>query len=103
MHGKLPSRLAFLLALLLSFGCAQVSLAATDTDAQVAEQASQRLNINQANQEQLTSLPGIGPAKASAIVDYRSSQGTFNNLQDLQEVRGIGPATAEKLQPLVSF
>lgn len=65
--------------------------------------ASQRLDINQASAEQLISLPGIGPARAAAIIEMRTSQGGFSNLADLQQVSGIGPATLRELEPLISF
>ncbi|SFC02464.1 competence protein ComEA [Marinospirillum celere] len=65
--------------------------------------ASQKLDINQASAEQLVSLPGIGPARAAAIIEMRTSQGDFSSLADLQKVSGIGPATLRELEPLISF
>lgn len=69
----------------------------------VSVAAAHRLDINAANQEQLASLPGIGPSKAEAIISSRETGGRFNNLEDLQRVKGIGAKTAERLAPLVSF
>lgn len=55
------------------------------------------ININEATQEDLESLPGIGPAKAVDILEYRQMVGSFTALEDLLEISGIGPATLEAL------
>jgi competence protein ComEA len=51
----------------------------------------------------LVALPGIGPSKAHAIVEYRQSQGGFKSIDDLQKVKGIGSATLEKLRTRVTL
>ncbi|KAA3648461.1 MAG: hypothetical protein DWQ07_05565 [Chloroflexi bacterium] len=61
------------------------------------------ININTATQEQLENLPGIGPAKAQAIIDYREQNGDFGDIRDIQNVTGIGPATFENLRDLISI
>ncbi|MEO0630952.1 MAG: helix-hairpin-helix domain-containing protein [Planctomycetota bacterium] len=48
-------------------------------------------------------LPGIGAVYAERIVAERQANGVFTSVRDLQRVRGIGPKTAAKLEPLVSF
>jgi len=55
------------------------------------------LDINKATKEELESLPGIGPAKAIDIIDYREMIGAFSALEDLLKVSGIGPMTLEAL------
>ncbi len=55
------------------------------------------VDLNQATQEQLESLPGIGPAKASAIVEHRESNGPFQAPGDIRAVPGIGEATFQQL------
>jgi len=56
------------------------------------------VNVNQASaQEIAAALPGIGPAKAKAIVDYRAANGPFKSVQDLTKIKGIGPKTLAKL------
>ncbi|GEC92162.1 ComEA family DNA-binding protein [Brevibacillus brevis] len=52
--------------------------------------ASTTININTATVEELMSLPGIGEARAKAIVDYRSKQGPFRSADDLKQIEGIG-------------
>lgn len=61
-----------------------------------------KININIATPEQLTSLPGIGLAKADAIVAYREEQGLFTSIDSLSQVRGIGNKLVEKLRDLVT-
>jgi len=62
---------------------------------------SQPLDLNQATLPQLDALPGIGPATAQAILDYRAQHGRFRSVDDLLNVRGIGDAKLEQLRPLV--
>ncbi len=57
-----------------------------------------QVNINTATKEQLDGLKGIGPTKAQAIVDYRTKNGPFKTVDDLEKVNGIGPATMKDLR-----
>jgi len=56
------------------------------------------LNLNSATKEELVALPGIGPAKAQAILDYRNAHGGFKSLEELKDVNGIGAKRYEKLK-----
>ena len=56
------------------------------------------VNINTATVEELKALPGIGPAKAQAIVDYRKENGHFKSVEDLKKVKGIGEGIFGKLK-----
>ena len=56
------------------------------------------VNINTANQADLETLQGIGPAKAKAIVEYRKKNGSFKSPDELEKVKGIGPAIMKKVR-----
>jgi competence protein ComEA len=59
------------------------------------------VDLNSAGPEQLDALPGVGPATARAIVEYRARHGRFRTLDELLSVPGIGPAKLGALKPLV--
>ena len=59
--------------------------------------------VNSATAAQLQTLPSIGPKTAARIISFREQNGPFSRLEDLLEVRGIGPATLEKIRPSVTL
>ncbi|MCE5230915.1 ComEA family DNA-binding protein [bacterium] len=68
---------------------------------QAAPSPDKRIDINRAGLVELDRLPGIGPAKARAIIETRDRLGGFRSIEQLDEVKGIGPATIERLRPLI--
>ncbi|MBT2660736.1 helix-hairpin-helix domain-containing protein [Bacillus sp. ISL-45] len=60
------------------------------------------VNLNSAESSELQTLPGIGPAKADAIIKHRETNGPFKSIEDLKEISGIGVKTFEKLKDLIS-
>ena len=63
--------------------------------------SSAPVDLNSATPEQLDALPGVGPATAKAIVQYRTQHGRFRTVDDLLSVPGIGPAKLANIKPLV--
>jgi competence protein ComEA len=61
------------------------------------------VQLNSAGQEELETLPGIGPTLAQRIIDYRENIGGFSSADQLKEVSGIGDATFEKIAPLLTL
>jgi competence protein ComEA len=59
------------------------------------------IDLNRASISDLDALPGIGPTTAQAIVDYRTKHGRFRSVDDLLDVRGIGPAKLDEIRPFV--
>lgn len=69
---------------------------------EVAEESGEplRVDLNAADEEELQELPGVGPATAESIVDHRRINGRFGSVEELEEVDGIGPKTLEEIEPL---
>lgn len=63
--------------------------------------ASTLVNLNTAGAAQLETLPGVGPVMAQRIIDWRTTNGGFTRVEELQEVDGIGAKTYARLAPLV--
>jgi competence protein ComEA len=61
----------------------------------------QTININTATAEQLDALPGIGPTKAQAIIDYRNEHGRFDSIEDIQNVKGIKEGEFSKIKDYI--
>lgn len=73
-----------------------------DESAPGPEEPTGKININSATAEELDSLPGIGPAKAQAIVDFRDQNGPFLAIDDLLNVPGIGSKILETIRDQIT-
>ncbi|MBU4232239.1 MAG: helix-hairpin-helix domain-containing protein [Proteobacteria bacterium] len=61
------------------------------------------IDLNRATAEDLAAVPGLGPALAQRIVDYRKAHGPFKKIEDLREVSGVGPQNLQKLKPYLGL
>lgn len=60
------------------------------------------VNLNTATKDELTSIKGVGPAKAQAIISYRQKNGQFKSVDDLKNVKGFGDKSVDKIRAAVS-
>ena len=65
-------------------------------------QKNSLVNINTADESELISLPGIGPATAKKIIDYRENNGAFIEIEDIKKVRGIGQSKFENMKDFIT-
>ena len=93
-------RIARACALALVTACA-VALAAQAADPQPGLTGT--VNVNTATAEELQLLPGIGAARADALIELRKQRGGFKSLEQLKDVKGLGDASLERLRPYVRF
>jgi competence protein ComEA len=91
------ARLAFIFAvasLLFLFGGA--------SHAQKKNPPAKPVNLNSASAEELQQVPGIGPATAKSIINFREKSGPFRRVEDLLAIRGISKQALERIRPYVT-
>ena len=101
MLHRIRSVRALVPALLVA--CAVALAASAGLAADAASKLTGVVNVNTATEAQLQLLPGIGEARAQALIALRKQRGGFKGLGELREVKGIGEAGLERLRPFVRF
>jgi competence ComEA-like helix-hairpin-helix protein len=71
---------------------------AASLDAGKKKTPAKPVNLNTANSEELQQVPGIGPATADKILQMRKSYGAFKSVDDLLAIRGLGPKRLDKMR-----
>ncbi|MCD5401503.1 helix-hairpin-helix domain-containing protein [candidate division NPL-UPA2 bacterium] len=64
-------------------------------------QQERKINLNTATLTELETLPGIGPVRAQAIINYREQHNGFKNIEEIKNIRGIGEITFRKIKELI--
>ena len=72
------------------------------TDRVISETQPQKIDINRAEAWLLEALPGIGPSKAQAIIDYRQQNGGFSDIFEITEVPGVGDSIYQDIKDLIT-
>lgn len=91
-----PKTLQKLLPNLVAFGDTVIAASASPSAKAAKSVNKSMVSLNTASLEELCSLAGIGAVKAAAIVAYRNEHGSFQSVEEITKVKGIGPATLEK-------
>ena len=74
-----------------------------NNDNNVSNEESYLVNINKANKDEMTKIPGIGEAKADKIIAYRNENGLFKSIEDIKNVSGIGQSIYDKIKDYITI
>ena len=66
------------------------------------ESVGDKININTADLSELDKIPGVGPARAADIINYRETHGNFKAIEEMKNIKGIGDKTFESMKDLIT-
>ncbi len=89
-------------ALLVAMTAPALAQGPAQTPPAPREKVTTPVNLNTAAAAELETLPGVGPAMATRIVEYRQKNGGFKKIEELMNVRGIGEKMFLKLKPMIT-
>lgn len=69
----------------------------------IIEESMNQISINTADINDLEALPGVGPALARRIIEYREKNGNFKKISDLKKVKGIGENLFKRIEPFIKL
>jgi len=93
---KMP--IAWALILCLGANLAMIHPIAMAQQSSAQSTTVEKVNLNTATAEQLQAIPGIGPAMAKRVLEYRTKVGKFTKIEDILNVKGIGEKTFQKMK-----
>jgi competence protein ComEA len=92
----ISTRMNIAWALILCLGLMLTPVAALAQKGKAA--STEKVNLNTATLEQLQTLPGIGPAMAKRVIEYRTKVGKFNKIEEIINVKGIGEKRFQRIK-----
>jgi len=92
-------RLMIILLATLGLGIAPATFAAETSTPTAITANTVQMDLNRVSADDLAHLPGLGQVKSEAIIAYRQQHGPFSSVEQLLEVKGIGPAILNKIRP----
>jgi competence protein ComEA len=87
------------MTLLAVHGCRGLRWGSRPTDLEQGALPAYKIDLNRADRAELLQVPGLGPSLAQRILDYRSEHGSFQNIDELRHVHGVGPTILERFRP----
>lgn len=85
----------------VSFAQEEPALVVSSSQGETEVSPSFKFDLNHASADELEKIPGIGPALAQRILEWREAHGPFRQIEELLEVKGIGTKTLEKMRPFL--